>query len=152
MTDDPSKKTRQLPAAESNDATGTRQVEAFLETLEHPFKAEIENLRALILQSREGISERIKWNAPSFCVGGDDRITMNLQGKGFFRLIFHCGAKVRKPAPIAPIVDDPAGLLEWASNDRAILKVTGSADLEAKQASIADLVRRWIEETAPHAD
>ena len=27
------------------------------------------------------ITERVKWNAPSFCVDGDDRVTMRLQPK-----------------------------------------------------------------------
>lgn len=42
------------------------QVAAYMAALEHPMKAEIEALRDLIKGSNSKISERIKWNAPSY--------------------------------------------------------------------------------------
>ena len=41
-------------------------VEAYLREIDHPFKAEMEAVRAIILGVSDKISERIKWNAPSF--------------------------------------------------------------------------------------
>ena len=41
-------------------------VGAYIRDLDHPFKAEIEAVRAIILGASPKITERIKWNAPSF--------------------------------------------------------------------------------------
>ncbi|HEY8600883.1 MAG TPA: DUF1801 domain-containing protein, partial [Thermomicrobiales bacterium] len=61
----------------------------FLETLDDSRKAEVEQLRAIILDADPGITEQIKWKAPSFCYRGDDRVTMRLHPKGGVQLIFH---------------------------------------------------------------
>jgi hypothetical protein len=50
-------------------------VDTFMAELEHPFKAGVEQLRAAILASNDGITEHVKWNAPSFCYAGVDRVT-----------------------------------------------------------------------------
>lgn len=41
-------------------------VPVFLSALDHPHKAGIERLRAGILTLDRGITEQVKWNAPSF--------------------------------------------------------------------------------------
>lgn len=116
----------------------------YLAALEHPRKPEVVALRRLILAADRGITERIKWNAPSFGVGGDDRVTMRLAPKGQVQLVFHRGAKV--------ITDgftfaDPTGWLVWAAPDRATLTVEDAADLKANGAAIAALVVRWMKAT-----
>lgn len=120
-------------------------VEGFLAALDHPRKAEIVALRRLILAADRGISERIKWNAPSFGVGGDDRVTMRLAPKGQVQLVFHRGAK-----PVAADgfrFPDATGRLVWAAPDRATLTVVDAADLKASGAEITALVVRWIQAT-----
>lgn len=67
-----------MAKAGSSKPTGTEQVSLFLQNNEHPLKAAMLLLREQILSSQKGITEHIKWNAPSFCYGGDDRITFNL--------------------------------------------------------------------------
>lgn len=116
----------------------------YLAALEHPRKPEVVALRRLILAADRGITERIKWNAPSYGVGGDDRVTMRLAPKGQVQLVFHRGAKV--------ITDgftfaDPTGWLVWAAPDRATLTVEDAADLKANGAAIAALVVRWMKAT-----
>lgn len=123
---------------------GHQQVIDFLSTLEHPLKKEVEEVRRIILSVNESITEHIKWNAPSFCYNLEDRITLNLQGKGFFRLIFHCGAKVKTQPDNERIIDDKTGLLEWASNDRAILKLTDWNDLQSKKEQLKEVAAAWI--------
>jgi hypothetical protein len=125
----------------------SEQVASFLNNLEHPNKAEIMTVRKIILESNDRITEKIKWNAPSFCVDGDDRITFNLRGKEFFRLIFHCGAKVKSPPNMEPIINDEVGLLEWASPDRAILKFTTMNDVISKESYLKEIITKWIEAT-----
>ncbi|SEK18096.1 protein of unknown function (DU1801) [Paenibacillus sp. cl141a] len=124
---------------------GQEQVEEYLHQLEHPLKKEIEEVRNFILSVDDRITEHIKWNAPSFCVQGEDRITLNLQGKGFIRLIFHCGAKVKDHDIKGTLTEDTAGLLEWASRDRAIVKIVDTDDLEQKKEQLKAVIARWIE-------
>jgi len=127
--------------------SGHLQVVEYLNNLEHPLKKEIEIVREIILGVNEQITEHIKWNAPSFCFNNEDRITFNLQGKGFFRLIFHCGAKKIDRQESGPLFDDATGLLEWASGDRAIVKFAGMKDVEANREKLAEVVAKWIQAT-----
>jgi len=128
-----------------NKLSGPEQVAAFMMDLEHPLKEEIAEVRRIVLASDGRLTERIKWNAPSFCVDGEDRMTFNLQGKGFFRLIFHCGAKVKDTAGRERLYEDRTGLLEWASADRAIAKFTNMDDVRCKERQLRETVVRWIE-------
>lgn len=127
---------------------GQEQVEEYLHQLEHPLKKEIEEVRSFILSVDDRITEHIKWNAPSFCVQGEDRITLNLQGKGFIRLIFHCGAKVKDHDVKGTLTEDTAEILEWASQDRAIVKIVDIDDLEQKKEQLEAVIARWIEVTS----
>lgn len=122
-------------------------VEEFLQKLDHPFKKEIEAVRNIILSTNPEITEHIKWNAPSFCYQNEDRVTFNLHGKGYFRLIFHCGAKIKATKAQTRLFEDTTGLLDWAANDRAILKLTSMEDVQSKQNQLAELVTKWLEVT-----
>ena len=62
-------------------------VDTFFSQLEHPLATAMQSLRVGILASHPAVSERIKWNAPSFCFAGDDRVTYRLPPKGGFQLI-----------------------------------------------------------------
>jgi hypothetical protein len=127
-------------------ATGTREVDQFLATLEHPLKAEIARVRAIILAADPEITERIKWKAPSFCYRGDDRVTMKLHPPTSLQLIFHRGAKVKDSADFT--FADDTGLLKWAAKDRAILTLRDMDEIEANEAALADLLNRWMRATA----
>ncbi|MNC32701.1 hypothetical protein D3C76_231680 [compost metagenome] len=127
--------------------SGSEQVAEFMNALEHPLKREIEEVRMIILSANAEITEHIKWNAPSFCMHNEDRVTFNLQGKGFFRLIFHTGAKVKAPVKEGKLFEDPTGLLEWLTGDRAVVRITDMNDVQSKQAKLAELVARWMKET-----
>ncbi|TJY41087.1 DUF1801 domain-containing protein [Cohnella pontilimi] len=129
--------------------SGHQQVLEFLNKLEHPLKMEIEEVRKIILGANEQITEHIKWNAPSFCMHNEDRVTFNLQGKGFFRLIFHCGAKPKANQGNEPLFEDTTGLLEWVTGDRAIVKFANRSEVEAAREKLAELVVKWMEVTSP---
>ncbi|WEK56024.1 MAG: DUF1801 domain-containing protein [Candidatus Cohnella colombiensis] len=124
------------------------QVVEFLKNLEHPMKREIEEVRQIILNVNENITEHIKWNAPSFCFNNEDRVTFNLQGKSNIRLIFHTGAKVKEHTGKGPILEESNGLLEWVTYDRAIMKITSMSDVESKKEELTVIVARWIEATS----
>jgi hypothetical protein len=69
----------------------SEDVDRFVEDLDHGRKDEIETIRHLIRSANPELTEQIKWNAPSFCVDGDDRITLRLQPRDRVQLIFHRG-------------------------------------------------------------
>jgi len=130
-----------------NKLNGHEQVIEFLNKLEHPLKKEIEEVRSVILSANNQLTEHIKWNAPSFCMNNEDRITFNLHGKGYFQLIFHCGSKVRKYDSNESLIDDDTGLLEWVTNDRALVKFRNINDVSEKKEKLIRLVNRWLEAT-----
>jgi hypothetical protein len=70
-----------------------------------------------------------------------------LQGKGFFRLVFHCGAKVKDQAGDGTLFEDTTGLLDWVTTDRAMIKITDMSDVESKKEKLAAVVAKWIEVT-----
>ena len=143
-----SKKSSETVEKKATKPSGHEQVVEFLNTLEHPFKKEIEEVRTVILSANAHMSEHIKWNAPSFCCNQEDRITFNLRGKDYFQLIFHCGAKVKDNNGKGQLFDDNTGLLEWITVDRASVKFTDMADVEAKKEKLAVVVNKWIEATS----
>ncbi|WP_067547877.1 DUF1801 domain-containing protein [Nocardia crassostreae] len=123
-------------------------VEEFLADSPHPRKAKIEELRAAILLANPQLTEQIKWNAPSFCVNGDDRITFQLQPKDVVALIFHRGAKKRDGDADGFTFDDPTGLIDWRSPDRGLIGFADKQDVQAKLPAVVDLATRWIKATA----
>ncbi|WP_337100042.1 DUF1801 domain-containing protein [Paenibacillus sp. YIM B09110] len=132
----------------ANKRSGQEKVAEFMNALEHPMKDVIEEVRALILGVDDQITEQIKWNAPSFCFNNDDRITFNLQGKGFIRLVLHTRAKVQQRIDIKSQLEDTSRLLEWATADRAIIKLTSMNDVESQRAELVETVAKWLEATA----
>lgn len=123
------------------------QVAKFIKNLNHPLKPEIEYVRGIILETNSQLAEHIKWNAPSYYLHGDDRITFNLHGKDGFRLIFHCGSKVTEYAKGEPLFEDSTNLLEWVAGDRAMIKFRSMDDIEAKKERLKQVINKWIEVT-----
>ena len=120
-------------------------VDQFMARLDHPLKAEIETIRALVLGANTDITEHIKWNAPSFCVGGDDRVTLKLHPPSKIQVVFHRGAKVK--AREGFVLEDDSGLLKWAAVDRAIATFVDMQDIETKRETFTRLVDRWVNAT-----
>jgi len=111
-------------------------VDAYLDALTHAHLTGIRSLRSAILATDPRVVERIKWNAPSFGLGGDDLVTMRLAPKDAFQLVFHRGVATQAGAVS---VEDPDGLLDWRAHDRAVVDLT-----RADPAAVVDLVRAWI--------
>ncbi len=118
----------------------SREVERFMEGLDHPLKDEVERLRSAILDSNDRITEHIKWKAPSFCYAGEDRVTFRLYPEDRVQLVFHRGAKVKGDAADFAFEDD-TGLLRWVADDRAVVALR---DAEARQRDLVELVNRWV--------
>jgi hypothetical protein len=118
------------------------EVDAFMATLKHPLKAEIEAVRGIICGVSPEIGEEIKWNAPGFRTS-ESFATCNLRARDRVQLIFHLGAKVRKPLPEMKITD-PAGLVKWLAKDRCLVTVGAGSAVTANQRALAGIVRQWI--------
>lgn len=122
-----------------NDAAA---VDAYIQSLDHPLKAELEKLRRLILGVHPDISEGIKWNAPSFHLH-DYFATTNLRAHDHLMLVLHTGAKA-KNLPEPPRIEDPSGLLTWHAPDRASVRLANMHDLTEKSADLKRIVDQWV--------
>ncbi|MCC2631421.1 MAG: hypothetical protein K0S20_120 [Patescibacteria group bacterium] len=123
-----------------------KEVDQFIEQLTHPMKEAVKMIRSTILGADEQITEHIKWNAPSFCYEGEDRVTLNLHAEDRIQLIFHRGAKVKDSTGF--VFKDDTGLFKWSSPDRAIVTFSGIEEVETKKSALADLVIRWMKSTS----
>ncbi|WP_240231899.1 DUF1801 domain-containing protein [Devosia lacusdianchii] len=118
------------------------EVDAYLDGLQHARKAEIETLRRAILDAVPGLRERIKWNAPSFGLGDDDRITMRIHPGDRLQLILHRGAKAGADDFFR--FEDPDKLLSWAAPDRGVVTFRDADDLDTKLTALPEVLRRWV--------
>lgn len=121
-------------------------VEEFRRGLDADTRAIVDALRKIIAGSNKKLEEGIKWNAPSFAIAGEDRITLGIERKGGVRVVFHRGAKVKDAAKFK--FEDTAGLAEWPARDRGVAVFKTLADVKAQQTALLDLCKRWLEATA----
>jgi hypothetical protein len=85
----------------------------------------------------------VKWKAPSFLRGGEDRVTFQPRAKKGVQLIFHRGAKAKDDRADFRFSDE-SGLLDWISSDRATVIFQDLDDAKAKEEAFVTLVRSWV--------
>ncbi|WP_022889142.1 DUF1801 domain-containing protein [Agromyces italicus] len=108
-------------------------------------RAEVEALRALVRDAAPGLNEIVKWNSPDYTLDGVDRLTINAAGHGPVRLILHFGTDRAEDKESAPsFTGDPDGLLTWHSDIRASFEMPPPDELDAKRASIVEVIRAWL--------
>lgn len=117
-------------------------VDDYMDSLQHKHKDAVERLRALIVDAVPDLVERIKWNAPSFGKGSDDRITMRLHPGDRLQLILHRGAKAGADDFFR--FEDPDRLIAWAAPDRGVITFKDGDDLAAKSQALPEILRRWV--------
>lgn len=102
--------------------------------LEHPLKAEVQELREIVLNADPAIEERIKWKSPSFHSRGVDLGAFELRPQDFVRLVlvFPFG-----------LVDDPSGIMLGSWSDRRELRFTDLDDVAAKRSALETIVKSW---------
>ncbi|RJT95331.1 DUF1801 domain-containing protein [Arthrobacter frigidicola] len=111
--------------------------------LHHPFQEVIGSLRSEILALDPGITEQIKWKAPSFGVAGTDRVTFRLRPTDRLEIVLHRGAKVRDDVADFRF-DDDSGLVHWVTPDRGTVSFASADDAERKRGAFLRLVDRWL--------
>lgn len=115
--------------------------DVFLARLEHPLKAEILQVRDIVLGVDPSIREAVKWNAPSYRTT-EFFATFHLRSTEAVRMVLHTGAKARE-TPAALAIPDPDGLLEWLAKDRAMLTLR-PGEIAARRPAVEAIVRAWI--------
>lgn len=109
-------------------------VDAFMDKLDYPLKAEVQTLREIIKGVSPKISEQIKWNAPSYSTK-DYIATFNFHDKQQIRLVFH------NPA----IASIKSAILEGDYPDRRLVYFVGMDDVHAKQAELTRVIVALVE-------
>ena len=116
----------------------TEEVDAYMEKLDHPLKAEIEAVRAIIKNASPSIAEHIKWAAPSFfCPGGKDKggfATFNHRATQHVHLVLHNGA----------ILNDTSGFLEGDYIDRRMMYFKNLEEIALKKEALVNAVKSWV--------
>jgi uncharacterized protein YdhG (YjbR/CyaY superfamily) len=113
---------------------GSEQVDQFLNKLDHPLKAEIQLVRAIIKGTNQDITEQIKWNAPSFSYNGEYLVTFNLRTDKHVHLVFH--------NPM--IAQVKSRLLEGDYVDRRMAYFADAVDIQAKRAALQKALKDLI--------
>jgi hypothetical protein len=121
-------------------------VDAYRAGLAPDTLAMVDALRGMAAGARPGLEERIKWNAPSFALYGEDRITLGVAPKGGVRVVLHRGAKAKTPENFR--FDDPDGLAKWPAPDRGVATFADVEQIEAKRQQLSALFMRWLEVAA----
>jgi hypothetical protein len=121
------------------------QVSAHIQKLEPEIGKIIETLRQIILNADVQISERIKWNNPSFYYSGEMKpfdpkeykreiIVMNLH-KNRIMLVWPSGAKIKFNT----------GLLEGDYTDgRRLIIFKDMDDVLSKKKELQEAIKEWI--------
>ena len=101
----------------------TKQVDEFMDKLDHPFKTEVQLIREIIKNMHTDITEQIKWNAPTFSYKGEYLVTFNLWEKKRIHLVFH-----------NPMISKvKSKLLEGDYDDRRMAYFADQSDIQAKR-------------------
>lgn len=111
----------------------TEKVNDFMEQLDHPFKAEVQVVRDMIKNVHPGITEEIKWKAPSFSYKGY-MVTFNLWARQHVHLVFHNGA----------ILSNESNLLAGDYVDRRMAYFSSMEDVQLKQHALEKAIREWV--------
>jgi hypothetical protein len=111
----------------------TAEVDAFMRTLDHPFKREVQLVREIIKSVNPNITEEIKWSAPTFSYKGYI-VTFNLWAKDKVHLVFHNGA----------ILNDKNKIMEGDYPDRRMVYFRSMSEIKSKKAALQDLIKQWV--------
>lgn len=120
----------------------TITLDAYLAALDAPTRTLMDALRRQVLAADPRLHEEIKWNAPSYGLDGQDRVTLGVERKGGLRLVLHRGAATQNVDGFR--FDDPDGLARWPAPDRGVVLVKDEAALADIAVQLTALIQRWI--------
>ncbi len=111
--------------------------------LQHPHKAGIAHLRHLLRAISPEVGEAIKWKVPSFHTH-EYFATLHLRGNQGFGVILHLGAKKRPAVHGHPLLEDPAKLLQWLADDRAMVRFADADEVAGHAAAFTRIGQQWL--------
>jgi len=123
----------------------SQKVSAWLASQTEQDRAGIEGLREIVRSVDVPWIETIKWNAPSFALDGEDRVTLGVERRGGWRVVLHRGAAAKADGFA---FEDASGLARWPSPDRGVITIRDRSDLDAKATALAELIGRWVRAAA----
>lgn len=109
-------------------------VEVFMAKLEHPYKAELEALRTIILGVDNAIEESIKWSCPTFSYGGV-MASLVVRTKKCAQVMFHKGAQLKKGR----------GLLWGDGKEVRHANFEDMASIRRNKKKLEAVIKEWIE-------
>jgi hypothetical protein len=122
-----------------------KSVEEFLNDLDSDKRLQVDTLRDLILKSETQLEEHIKWNAPSYVLDGEDRITFNLMNKqGVVKLVIHMGATRKENKKGSPVMRDESGLIEWSSDIRGMITFHTIENINSNLNPLKKIIKDWL--------
>lgn len=123
-----------------------RSVDDFLEMLEPPQRAQVVDLRRIIMSTAPQLIEHIKWNSPSYVQNGIDRITINARNKeNAVQLILHMDAARAENRKAPPAMTDETGLVRWISDIRGVIPLAADDAVDDIRNDLTSVIRRWLD-------
>lgn len=104
-----------------------------MDRLSHPLKDEIEAIRKIISGSDKKLSERIKWNAPSYYYK-EDIVTFNPRATKHVHLVFH--------HPF--ITKIKSSLLEGNHKDRRMMYFKDMKEVKANKKELQRIMKEMV--------
>jgi len=122
-----------------------KTIKEFLSDLNSDKHQQVDALRELILNTEPRFEEHIKWNAPSYVLDGEDRITFNLMNKqGLVKLVLHMGATRKEDKEGTPIMQDDTGLIEWSSDIRGMITFSTMEEVNSNLIKVKKIIKDWL--------
>ena len=109
------------------------EVDQFMAKLKHPWKAEMERVREIILAADNKMTEGIKWGGPTFVYKGN-LATLTPRTKRFVNLFFQTGATI----------PNGHGILEGEAQEVRVARFRDMKDVDEKEKALKAVVREWI--------
>ncbi len=118
-------------------------VDEFLSELGSEQLTQVQTLRKYILDEVPSLTEHIKWNAPSYHIDGEDRITFNTINKQqAVKLVFHMGA-IRKENKAGEPILKGTTLVEWVSDIRGYMTFNSLDEITSNEKEIKRIISAW---------
>ncbi len=115
-------------------------VSDFLESMDHPRKAEI--LALVDFLEEQQFVTIVKWNSPTICLGELDFLTIRWQPKAAFQLIFHCGTKLKMNMTNKGISSNSLPV-KWLDDARLMVELKEQSNISESLVEIGRMAKDW---------
>lgn len=120
-------------------------IDEFMGSLDGDKRMQITVLRQVIVSVDPAIREHIKWNAPSYVLDGEDRVTFNVMNKeGVVKLVLHMGATRKENKTDSPVLVEENEIIEWNSDIRGTISFKSMEDVTSNKAALSLILKKWL--------